>query len=287
MREITKFFLPTALIFFFKKIVGNVLSFKLHNKVNENIKLKNIHKGKRCFILATGPSINNQNLTSLANEICISVGQFYNHKDALTIKPSYHIEAPMHEPFAEDYIKKFSDKISLIYTHDVNIFLGVNQYKHSFHKHENLFFDLFKYNYINYFFNNHLDDISSKFESMWNLTGTPFAPRTVIYSAIQLAAYMGFKEIYLLGCDHDYLLRYFNNTLDGQHFYNEKLSTFGSADSQNSKDFNLEMWFEEYFWRWKQYRLMDEYLRKKNQFIFNATEKSMLDVFEKVDFKKL
>lgn len=39
---------------------------------------------------------------------------------------------------------------------------------------------------------------------------------TVVYVCMQLAVYMGYQEIYLLGCDFDY------NNVEKQHCYQEK-----------------------------------------------------------------
>ena len=40
--------------------------------LKNNKKFKNIHEGKRCFIIANGPSIKTQDLRLLKNEICFS-----------------------------------------------------------------------------------------------------------------------------------------------------------------------------------------------------------------------
>ena len=68
----------------------------------ENINLKDCHRGERCFILATGPSIQKQDLTLLKNEICISVSNFFVHPDYKKIKPLYHCIAPYHKPITEE-----------------------------------------------------------------------------------------------------------------------------------------------------------------------------------------
>ena len=55
---------------------------------------------------------------------------------------------------------------------------------------------------------NHVYDESSdseeKFRFSNNAYATVYMGYTVTYSIIQLAAYMGFKEIYLVGCDCNY-----------------------------------------------------------------------------------
>ena len=45
------------------------------------VELKNSEKGKRCFIIGTGSSIKEQNLTLLKDEIVIGVGGLFMHND--------------------------------------------------------------------------------------------------------------------------------------------------------------------------------------------------------------
>ena len=71
-----------------------------------NKELKGLGKGKRAFILATGPSVNEQDLTKLEGEDCFSVSNFFLHKDINIIRPKLHFFAPYHEPLIlENYIQ--------------------------------------------------------------------------------------------------------------------------------------------------------------------------------------
>jgi hypothetical protein len=85
----------------------------------------------------------------------------------------------------------------------------------------------------------------------------------------------------LLGCDHnyqihnDYLLNLSGSS--NKHFY---------KDEDGVDDFEPRMSTEEFFLsyhiRWKQYRLMREYLESRGCYIYNATEGGILDVFPRV-----
>ena len=68
------------------------------------------------------------------------------------------------------------------------------------------------------------------------------------------------------------------------HFYREE---DGVSDAEHLGSFTLERWFLEYYLRWKQYRLMREYLESKGVRVFNATTGGMLDVFPRVDLASL
>lgn len=247
-----------------------------------NEKFYNIHKGKRCFILATGPSINKQDLRPLRNEICIAVSAFYVHKEIKTIRPLYHVEAPSHPPFGievahtsfEGYRKNYSDETIYFLGHSQYVFSYFNYLKQNPHiKKDNFYF-------LNYCYPIILNENNYNRQSLWDICSPLFAVRTVIYSAIQIAAYMGFKEIYLLGCDHDYLMDL--NRITDHHFYKDEES--GISDAEHLSAFNTEWWFCQYYYRWKEYRLMNDYLTSNGCRIFNATNGGMLDVFPRVNF---
>ena len=72
--------------------------------------------------------------------------------------------------------------------------------------------------------------------------------------------------------------------ITNHHFYEESQ---GISDVEHLRQFTSEKWFEEYYFRWKQYRLMKEYLNHKGVFIYNATRGGMLDVFPRVVYEDL
>ena len=100
----------------------------------KNSKFKDIHNGERCFILATGPSIKTQNLRPLKNELCISVSQFYLHKDIQIISPKYYVLAPSHPPFDFNDVIKIFDGLGKCYSDDVTYFLGYSSYIYSYYR---------------------------------------------------------------------------------------------------------------------------------------------------------
>jgi len=259
-------------------------NFKLP-ETEKNIELKNTHTGKRCFILATGPSVKNQDLAWLNDELTISVGSFFLHEDIKKINPKYHIFAPAHSPFEDDAIKIIFEGFKKAFEEvtEPEVIMGVSSYKYSY-------FNFLKANsnllpikpyYVNFDCAEQLDEQNYLSENIWDLTKKPFAIRTVVYLAIQFAVYAGCTEIYLLGCDHDYLQDTARTT---NHFYNDSKSY---SDKAHLESFSTEKWFEEYYMRWKQYRLIKTYCESKSIKVYNATKGGMLDVFERVDLDSL
>lgn len=242
---------------------------------------RNSSGGGRCFVLATGPSIQTQDLTVLSGSPCIAVSMFHLHKDIEVLKPKWHVLAPPHVPFKMDTVRKIIETANERYASKPNFLFGHTSYECSY-----LRFLLDNREFANYFrdscyFVNYdvapiLSEANAKNPDVWDPTVNPFQIRTVIYSAIQLAYFLGFKEIVLLGCDHDYLSDI--ERVENHHFYQEQE---GFSDKENLAVFTRERWFQEYFNRWKDYRLMRDFLSGKGVMVYNATNGGMLDVFER------
>lgn len=241
-----------------------------------NVLLKNKHRGERCFILATGPSIKEQDLSVLEGELCIAVSHFFLHKDIKKISPRYHVLAPYHPPFNFEDLNKVFSGFDQAYENDVTYVFGHRPYEFSIYdflqkcptkQMDNI-------HYIDYTNSKPLAEDNYMLTSTWDIEGAPFEVRTVIYSAIQLATYLGCKEIYLLGCDHDYLQD--TKRVTNHHFYREEE---GVSDAEHLSAFTTERWFEEYYFRWKHYRFMREYAKNIGCEIYNSTQGGMLDVF--------
>ena len=86
---------------------------------------------------------------------------------------------------------------------------------------------------------------------------------TVIGFAIQLAYYMGFKEVYLLGVDCDYS--------KGKYFDDMKLNRFFNAGN------------EKFGWNkiFKSYEVLKNVFEKDDRKIYNATKGGKLEVFDR------
>lgn len=266
--------LPLGIQEILKSIKNNMLSFKNKLSLEENKILKknreieNKHIGKRCFILATGPSINKQDLKLLRNEFCIAVSNFYLHPDFKLIDPLYYCVAPWHPPHdINNYLKALKEIGDN--SQKCNFFLGIREYKkvsqnkvllnHNAYYHDTRAINLHK----------HID-----------LCKPILAPQSVTIMALQSAIFMGFSEIYLLGFDHDSILNH-SKSFANHHFYPEEKSKL-ITDVCTFKESLLS-----YILLWNQYEMLDAIARRKGTKVFNATKFSLLDVFDKVDYESL
>jgi hypothetical protein len=110
--------------------------------------------------------------------------------------------------------------------------------------------------------------------SIWDISRRPFDIRTTFMMAIQVAAYLGFSEICLLGTDYDYLEQFDKDGVD--RFYDDEK---GINEVRSS---TKEEIFYGYYQAWKEFRLIKEFLSSRDQYIFNATAGGMLDVYPRV-----
>ena len=202
MKKIIKIFIPKILIFFVKRVLQNIIDFLVFLKLfplvdNKKInKLKLIKKDfKECFIIGGGPSIKNQNLDLLVNKFNIVHNAFYLLKDTYKLKPSlYVIEDPWP---AED------NKLELNKIQDID-FVVPFQLRKSIKKRSNINYINFDYTYIDSSETNKEQNLKFKFSE--DISKKGFWGGTVVYLSLQIAYFLGFKKIYLLGVDLSYII---------------------------------------------------------------------------------
>jgi hypothetical protein len=110
-----------------------------------------------------------------------------------------------------------------------------------------------------------------------DLANPTLGVESVTTMAISSAIYMGFSEIYLLGVDHDVLLR----ILLGQrpeHFYEERMGHYSPNVSAD-----LGAWLQSSAKIWAQHKVLRTLALKQGTHIYNATEGSFLDVYPRVN----
>jgi hypothetical protein len=239
-----------------------------------NLALRDRHRGQRCFILATGPSIKSQDLRQLRGEVAITVSNFFVHPDAAHIAPRYHCVPPYHPPIKEEAWQQWLAEMAAA-TSQATMLFGLSDHERNqrgghFRNRARHFVD----------FSGSWDQVAAKGV---DLTAPLPSPQSVTIMALYAALYMGFAEIYLLGCDHDWILHVNEST----HFYEERQHAL-VRDSYNEwfgGDFGA--YCEDYVRLWQQYRALRAVAQRQSVRIRNATRGGLLDVFERVDYQKI
>ena len=239
----------------------------------ENIeKFYNIHQGERCFIVCNGPSLTVADLDKIAGEYSFGSNRIYNMFPHTKWRPTYYCEA-------DPYIAKIIEKkdMDTILDGGSTCFLNLRcceDYPANTKENENVFFYYVK--------------PISAIESIKNETRLPkfsenlaeyaYSGLTITYEMMQLAAYMGFSEMYVIGCDHNY-----QNTIEtGKPEKNEQIKSnypkeMGEADKRlPTPTFNPKTTMA--------YQAARNYGEEHGIKIYNATRGGRLEVFDRVDF---
>jgi hypothetical protein len=260
-----------------KKAAAALAFFILqHGELGKNRRFRGKHQGKRCFILCNGPSVLKQDLLPLRKEIVMSVSSGYLHKDFERINPCYHFVPPVTYGMMteRDYVQWFSEMDDRL--GNAELFLGSTEYQ------------LVKRHAL--FRNRNVSYLCSARPFWAHETGiidicgrVPVIGSAPIMCLI-VAIYMGFREIYLIGTDHDSLVQ-------GKYTYAfEPTIVKGKDYSIDEKGAVRIPVYEElraYLLIWTQYRHLKRIAEANRVKIFNATEGGMLDEFPRVRLAEL
>lgn len=152
-----------------------------------------IHKGQRCFIIATGPSLTIEDIELLKNEITFGMNSITRIFDKTDWRPTYY-------GIQDRQVYEKMEGSILEYYRDADNVLVADQIGRYFNVPDN--FIQFPYNGNYHIYAGRYEDYSARFSD--NAYEVVYDGYSITYSLIEIAVYMGFKEIYLLGCDCNY-----------------------------------------------------------------------------------
>jgi hypothetical protein len=248
--------------------IYRISQYGMYLKDNEKslVYYNNRYTDSRCFIIGNGPSLNHLDLSKIKDEFTFGVNAIYTNYEKMEFLPTFYVveDVFVAEDRAEEInelkgTKKFfgnylryclSDKDDITW---INVIFRYDKYKNFPHFSKNAL------------------------RRVW--TGG-----TVSYLCMQLAFYMGFKEVYLIGFDHSYHI-----PKEAQMDGNDIISTTDDPNHFNS----------EYFGPGKRWhdpmvsRMEIAYYKAKSTFeedgrkIYNATCGGQLEVFNRIDYNQL
>ncbi|MFC2055705.1 6-hydroxymethylpterin diphosphokinase MptE-like protein [Chloroflexota bacterium] len=231
---------------------------------------KDKHAGERCVIIGNGPSLIMGDLEKLNDVITFASNKIYLAFDETDWRPTYYT--------VEDFCvaENNSDKINELEIHRILP-----------HNLREILTPTDKTTYITY-----LGDPTSKephYTPMFSkdLVGQGiYGGYSVVYMQMQLAYYMGFEKVYLIGMDHSFKIpeRYSKH-----HVYGEVLISNGDINHFHPDYRNQgETWsmpqldkMETSFYKARQ--IFDEAGRR----IYNATRGGHLEIFDRISFEDL
>jgi hypothetical protein len=219
------------------------------------LKYKDKHCGERCFIIGNGPSLKRTNLSHLKNEVTIGLNRIYLLFDELGFSTSYYVSVNklVIKQFASDIealpMAKFinwSARDTIEYTSNM-IFLHSRPGP------------AFYQNLV---------------EGVWE-------GATVTYVAMQIAYYLGFDTVVLIGVDHSFATKGKPHSTvtsqgdDPNHFDDRY---FGKGVTWQLPDLEMSE---------VAYRIAKYQFESKGRKIIDATVGGKLDVFPKVQYERL
>lgn len=225
-------------------------------------KLKGKFAGKRCFIIGNGPSLTVADLERLKNEYTFASNRIFGLYERTEWRPTFYCM----QDFA--LIKELVEELPKLIPKVKYNFFPYNIEGESLKKigkEKNVF--KFYLNMVQF------DEEKGPLFSE-DISEQIYEGYTVTYAAIQIALYLGFKEVYLLGVDHSYSS---NMNKDGKGV-SEKDYAEGMA-KVNMSNLNGAQLDKSTL----AYKVADKYAREHGCIIYNATRGGALEAFRRIN----
>lgn len=235
----------------FEEIENKAIENKiLTSKIKE---FHNIHAGESCFVIGNGPSLLKEDLDKIYTNHMTSFASnsIYAAYDKTLWRPDYYVITDVNG------IAEINNNIDCVSNNCKYLFSRSNgRLREHANKINNII--LFKYAF---------SESEEQFSFSEDCSEEIYSGYTVTYAMLQLAIYMGFKTIYLLGVDH---------------YYSKNKKNYSSLITlNNDTGFYLSDKTTLAYSAAKKYA--DEHKIK----IYNATRGGKLEVFERADFDSL
>ena len=217
---------------------------------------KNIHTGKRCFIIGNGPSLKQMDLSFLKGEITFGMNRIYMAFPEMRFETSYYV------CMNDLVVEQCAEDISRLQMPKFLSWRGRQWVTMD---------DKTQYLYSTY--------TGPGFST--SVTGRVWESATVTFVALQIAYYMGFDTVFLIGVDHNFVTQGVPNT-----------TVVSQGDDPNH--FNPGYFGKGFRWQLPDletseigYRMAKVAFEKNRRQVLDATVDGKLDVFPKVNYSDL
>lgn len=238
------------------------------------------NEGKRCFIIGNGPSLTIEDLEKLKKEYTFASNSIYALYEHTDWRPVYYCAGDpifCKEMMSEkETLMRLLEGCKAAFTSVVGE--GI-QYRNDA--------DMEKLYYMY--------RLSEKYDNGWpkfskDCSKGIYLGGSVTYDMLQLAVYMGFQEIYLLGMDFNYSVERHNDNLITRNSVCNHMEEIEREERKFykaiSKRYN-ETYIADIDFQLAGYLAAKEYADFHNIKIYNATRGGKLEVFQRVNFDNL
>lgn len=229
-----------------------------------NEAFRNKHEGQRCFIIGNGPSLNEQDISPLRDEVTFVTNAFCRHPVVDQWSPTYYfITDPLYFDGSEksrDWLLEIKRRVpstTFFVPHSAEKTLSTDQ-----------LLPLDRTYYV---------AVCGGDEERWlvkpDLTNVIPPMQTVVQLSIMAAMFMGCSPIYLLGLDHDWLCNPYAN--------------FYKKEDTDTYKWSYKSLMEAVLLIWQIYEMLHRIAEAEGISIFNATRGGFLDVFERIEYESV
>ena len=229
--------------------------------------LKNSYSGKSCFIIGNGPSLTPADLELIKDKYSFASNRIYSIFNHTSWRPSFYcIQDSI-------LIREVNEKISELKLGQIFNFFSLNSWKYYTKKIKNN-----KSNYF-YFLDTNVKNIDSFLGLKNNVSKRVYEGRSITVSALQIAIFMGFTKIYLLGVDHTSSIKIENDLITRD---NSIIDYFSGIDNDGITKRPYYKDFTE-----KAYMRLKQYAERNNIEIINLTRGGKLEIFKRSDLETI
>lgn len=254
-------------------------------KIRKNVKFHNTHQGERCFILGNGPSLKDVDLELLENEFVFTVNNFALVENYKKVKTNIHLWADLsffelreeqkydHDELIANY-QKIAEESPVCFVPDSAYDFIVR----------NKLDDILDINYFSIF-----SSIDSKIRPYFDLSKVISNYSTVVQYAVAIAVYMGFKEIYLLGCDSTNVVSLIKCAMS---IKNEGMHAYQNDDVNERYKELLKHWsmadvFYDQYLLFEGFKTLKEECDKRNIKLVNCSSKTLINELPRADLSEV
>lgn len=248
--------------------------------IKPNKRFHNIHVGERCFILANGPSIQEENLEPLNGENIFTVNQMIRNRTFIDLSPICNFWADpayFDESMPNASKQEFCSLFKATCMCNKEIINFVPYYAHDFIEAHNLLMDRVAYMDTSLFF---YDGYNKDFDYSRLMPGF----QNIVQYAIAMAIYMGFTHIYVCGCDSTGIITKINSKInrDIEECYCYDLGENGQKYVNSLLDhFSIEQQFDGWARTFHLYEELSQYCRRRNITLINCSKTTIIESLQR------
>lgn len=217
--------------------------------------LRGKHAGERCFVMGNGPSLARMDLTRLGREVTIGTNRVYLLFDQWQFMPTYYV------CINELVLEQFTSDIEQL---PMPKFLNWNRRSLFRHANNTMFLRV---------------GLGIQDHFCRDLAKTIASGGTVTFACLQLAYYLGFDEVILIGLDHSFVEKGIPNTTEVR-----TAETDQSHCHPNYFPKGVKWQLPDLFRSERAYALARNAFERAGKRIVDATERGHCHVFEKAEF---